>query len=301
MIFTKRGFLGTKTIEYLYILSQLKKHLINPQELLKINREIDETRDIKEDVFLKAKKIKFLEKKKLIIKSKYAKLRVEYNRRTKKLEKTIIWKLFYISYFTANFIFEDCNYPLPLREIISNHGFRFRSINSKTGYEIVDEDPLNYESYLFESTKLCVAFLSGNEINLKFLCEFQKENENIPILNSIEEFSSPKSDWYQASIDFNKHLIKNGRATFLVRANGQAMFDSGITHQSLLVVDKFIKPEQNSLVIADVDGECVCRRLKLNPELSLVADNPDFPEIFNKNDQSFEVLGTVTSAINRFD
>ena len=61
MIFTKRGFLGTKTIEYLYILSQLKKHLINPQELLKINREIDETRDIKEDVFLKAKKIKFLE------------------------------------------------------------------------------------------------------------------------------------------------------------------------------------------------------------------------------------------------
>ena len=78
MIFTKRGFLGTKTIEYLYILSQLKKHLINPQELLKINREIDETRDIKEDVFLKAKKIKFLEKKKLIIKSKYAKLRVEY-------------------------------------------------------------------------------------------------------------------------------------------------------------------------------------------------------------------------------
>jgi len=54
-------------------------------------------------------------------------------------------------------------------------------------------------------------------------------------------------------------------------------------------------------VIADVDGEYVCRRLKLNPELSLVADNPDFPEIFNKNDQSFEVLGTVTSAINRFD
>ena len=57
--FYKKRILGTKTIEYLYILSQLKKHLINPQELIKINREIDETRDIKEDVFLKAKKIKF--------------------------------------------------------------------------------------------------------------------------------------------------------------------------------------------------------------------------------------------------
>ena len=170
----------------------------------------------------------------------------------------------------------------------------------KTTNEIIDSDPLNYESYLFESTKLCVAFLSGSEINLNFLCELQKENENISILNSIEDFSSPKSDYLQASIDLNKHLIKNGRATFLVRANGQAMFDSGITYQSLLVVDKFIKPEQNSLVIASVDGEFVCRRLKLNPEQCLVADNPDFTEIFNKNGQSFEILGTVTSAINRF-
>ena len=99
----------------------------------------------------------------------------------------------------------------------------------------------------------------------------------------------------------HKHLIKNGRATFLVRVHGQAMFDSGIRHQSLLVVDKFIKPKQNSLVVACVDGEFVCRRLKLNPELCLVPDNPDYPEIFNKNGQSFEILGTVTSAINRFN
>ena len=205
-----------------------------------------------------------------------------------------------ILHFILLQIFFELQLSIPLREIISNHGFRFRSINSKTGYEIVDEDPLNYESYLFESTKLCVAFLSGNEINLKFLCELQKENENISIQNFVSEFSSPKSDYLDSSLDLNKHLIKNGRATFLVRVHGQAMFDSGIRHQSLLVVDKFIKPEQNSLVIASVDGEYVCRRLKLNPELSLVADNPDFPEIFNKNGKNFEILGTVTSAINRF-
>ena len=54
-------------------------------------------------------------------------------------------------------------------------------------------------------------------------------------------------------------------------------------------------------MIASVDGEFVCRRLRFNPQQCLVPDNPDFPEIFNKNDQSFEVLGTVTSAINRFD
>ena len=61
------GFLGTKTIEDLYTLSQLKKHLINPRELLKINNQIHEARNIKEDVFLKAKKIKSLKKKKQLM------------------------------------------------------------------------------------------------------------------------------------------------------------------------------------------------------------------------------------------
>ena len=77
MIFTKRGFLGTKTIEHLYVLSQLKKHLIDPKELIRINKEIHETRSIKEDVFLKDKKIKSLEKKKIKIERKYEKLRDE--------------------------------------------------------------------------------------------------------------------------------------------------------------------------------------------------------------------------------
>ena len=180
MLFTKRGFLGTKTIEDLYILSQLKKHLISPRELLKINEQIHEARNRKEDVFLKAKKIKSLEKKKQLIKRKYAKLKDECDKRIKKLEKTITWKLFYISYAAANFIFQGYNYPLPLREIISNHGFRFGNIYSKVGHEIVHEDPFSFDSYLFESSKLCSVFLSGKEINLKILSKYKKKYENIP-------------------------------------------------------------------------------------------------------------------------
>ena len=86
MIFTKRGFLGTKTIEELYMLSQLKKHLINPRELIRINNQIHEARNINEDLFLKAKKIKSLEKKKQLIERKYAKLKDECDRRIKKRE-----------------------------------------------------------------------------------------------------------------------------------------------------------------------------------------------------------------------
>ena len=71
MIFTKRGFLGTKTIENLYILSQLKKQTFDYRELLNIDRQIREACSVEEDVFIKAKKIKSLKKNKQLTKIKY--------------------------------------------------------------------------------------------------------------------------------------------------------------------------------------------------------------------------------------
>jgi len=300
MIFTKRGFLGTKTIEDLYTLSQLKKHLINPRELLKINNQIHEARNIKEDVFLKAKKIKSLEKKKQLIERKYAKLKDECDKRIKKLEKTITWKLFYISYATANFIFQGYNYPSPLREIISNHNLRVGNIYAKTGLEIVDNDPFDNGSNLFESNKLCSAFLSGKEIDLKFLSKLKKKYENMPMVNPISGFPSPANDYIEDPIDLNKHFIKNHEATFLVRALGQSMHGSGINDQAVLIVDRSIKAKHNSIVVASIDGEFVCKRLKLKPKMCLMPDNPESPAIFIKEGQELEIVGTVTSAINRF-
>ena len=61
-------------------------------------------------------------------------------------------------------------------------------------------------------------------------------------------FPSPASD-YIGLIDLNKHLIKNGAATFLVRAQGQSMLGSGITDQAVLIVDRSIKPTMTVLLL----------------------------------------------------
>ena len=73
--------------------------------------------------------------------------------------------------------------------------------------------------------------------------------ENLPaifvpyFLESVHAgFPSPASDYIESPIDLNKHLIKNGAATFLVRAQGQSMVGSGITDQAVLIVDRSIKP-----------------------------------------------------------
>jgi len=95
-------------------------------------------------------------------------------------------------------------------------------------------------------------------------------------------------------------LIKNGAATFLVRAQGQSMIGSGITDQAVLIVDRSIKPSHNSIVVAAIDGEFVCKRLKLKPRMCLMPDNPDYPPIFINHGQELEIVGTVTAAINKF-
>ena len=51
------------------------------------------------------------------------------------------------------------------------------------------------------------------------------------------------------------------------------MLGSGITDQAVLVVDRSIKPKHNSIVVASIDGEFVCKRLKLKPKMCLMPDN----------------------------
>ena len=113
-------------------------------------------------------------------------------------------------------------------------------------------------------------------------------------------FPSPANDYLESPIDLNQYLIKNGAATFLVRAQGQSMIGSGITDQAVLVVDRSVKPMHNSIVVASIDGEFVCKRLKLKPKMCLMPDNPDYPPIFINHGQELEIVGTVTAAINKF-
>ena len=77
------------------------------------------------------------------------------------------------------------------------------------------------------------------------------------------------------------------------------MLGSGITDQAMLVVDRSIKPEHNSIVVVIIDGEFVCKRLKLKPKICLMPDNPEYPPIFINSRQELEIIGVVTTAINR--
>ena len=72
-------------------------------------------------------------------------------------------------------------------------------------------------------------------------------------------FPSTAQGYEAKAFDFNKILITNPPATFIMRADTDALAYKGILPQSLLVVDRSVKPQSGHLVVYYEMGEFRCR------------------------------------------
>jgi DNA polymerase V len=111
-------------------------------------------------------------------------------------------------------------------------------------------------------------------------------------------FGSPGEDVTVRRIDVNDALIRHPQSTFVMRASGQAMTEAGIGNGDVLLVDRVIKAEHGSVVIAVVDGELVCRRLfKRGGSMKLEATTPGHGDLIPGEGAQIEVWGVVTTVI----
>jgi DNA polymerase V len=112
-------------------------------------------------------------------------------------------------------------------------------------------------------------------------------------------FPSPADDYSDSSLDFNEYLIKNKAATFIVRVQGDSMTGAGINSGDLLVVDRSLKPVNNSVIVAIVSGEFTVKKLvKELGQYYLYPENPDYPVVQITEDMDFQVWGVVSYAIH---
>src|SRR5690606_33750903 len=87
-------------------------------------------------------------------------------------------------------------------------------------------------------------------------------------------FPSPADDFMEAALDLNEHLIANPPATFFVRVAGDSMQDGGIYPGDILIVDKSLVARSGQVVIAQVNGDFLVKRLKqIAGRTLLVAEN----------------------------
>ena len=119
-------------------------------------------------------------------------------------------------------------------------------------------------------------------------------------LNSVcAGFPSPASDYLEGEIDLNRYLIKNSLATFIVKSQGNCMLQAGIHSGDLLIVDRSIKPKNNSIIIASIDGDLTVKRLKISVKKFLLSsDNKGHSNVKINNESDIFIWGIVTKVIN---
>ena len=112
-------------------------------------------------------------------------------------------------------------------------------------------------------------------------------------------FPSPARDFTEGSIDLNEELIPRPNSTFVVRARGDSMFGSGIYPDDLVLVDRSLKPRNDSVIIAVLDGELSIKILKTkNKQVILSSSNKKYSDVLVSEEMDFIIWGVCTYVIH---
>lgn len=120
----------------------------------------------------------------------------------------------------------------------------------------------------------------------------------IPITASagITGFESPASDYLQLPLSLDALLIEHPSATFIGKADGHSMQGVGIYSGDILIVDRHITAKNNDVIVANYNGEFICKIINIT-DRQLLSANPRYKTIsINTNDQ-FTIEGVVIRSI----
>ena len=113
-------------------------------------------------------------------------------------------------------------------------------------------------------------------------------------------FPSPAQDYEQKSLDLNERYVTNPPATFFFEVSGESMIGAGIHHGDTLIVNRAIKPRSSHIVIAEVDGEWMVKRLyKRGDVVRLLSENPSYPPITFAEGQELVIFGVATYVMHQ--
>ena len=120
----------------------------------------------------------------------------------------------------------------------------------------------------------------------------------IPILASagITGFESPAAEYTQLGMDLDELLVEHPSATFLGQAFGESMQGVGIYEGDLLIVDRHVTVQSGDVIVANFNGEFVCKLIDLH-DRRLLSANESMPGITIKEHDTFSIEGVVIRSI----
>ena len=94
-------------------------------------------------------------------------------------------------------------------------------------------------------------------------------------------------------------LSANGIVLLYIRISNQSM-EPNIRKMDILMVNRSVLPKVGKIVLADVNGEVIVKRLsKVAGQMTLTADNPNYPDVKVGDFDESMIWGVVTNVIHQ--
>jgi DNA polymerase V len=118
----------------------------------------------------------------------------------------------------------------------------------------------------------------------------------IPARAGITGFESPAAEYCQLGMSLDDLLIEHPSSTFIGIAQGESMQDVGIFDGDMIIVDRHETARNGDVIVANFNGEFVCKILDTKRRVLLSSNQQYQPVIIHEYDD-FSIEGVVTRSI----
>lgn len=106
---------------------------------------------------------------------------------------------------------------------------------------------------------------------------------------------------YTPPLDLNRHLIAHPAACYFLKVESDSLCGDGILPGDTLIVDRSLSPQNGSLVIAELNGELLARRLQSGKGGAILsASSPGTRPRRISADDAFSVWGVITASFRKY-
>ncbi|MBU2919131.1 translesion error-prone DNA polymerase V autoproteolytic subunit [Psychrosphaera sp. F3M07] len=112
----------------------------------------------------------------------------------------------------------------------------------------------------------------------------------------ISGFESPAAEYTELGLSLDKLLVKHPNATFIGQANGDSMQDVGIYEGDLLIVDRAEVTVQGDIIVANYNGNLVCKILDKQRK-QLLSASINHPPVSISDADEFQIEGVVIRSV----
>ncbi|WP_133406745.1 LexA family protein [Parashewanella tropica] len=112
----------------------------------------------------------------------------------------------------------------------------------------------------------------------------------------ITGFESPAAEYSQLALSLDELLIEHPSATFIGRASGDSMQGVGIFDNDILIVDRHVNRRHMDIVVANLNGEFVCKIYDANRK-QLLSANEQYQAVRINEYDDFSIEGVIIRSI----